>query len=57
MTNFVLVYFSTFVDCGLLFSVLIRALEVWGSQEALARERNLRKEVEREYQESRFFVF
>lgn len=29
-----------------------RALDVWGSQEALARERNLRKEVEREYQES-----
>uniref|UniRef100_A0A673G8X5 Proton-coupled zinc antiporter SLC30A9, mitochondrial n=1 Tax=Sinocyclocheilus rhinocerous TaxID=307959 RepID=A0A673G8X5_9TELE len=29
-----------------------KALDVWGSQEALARERNLRKEVEREYQES-----
>uniref|UniRef100_A0AAQ4QYV4 Proton-coupled zinc antiporter SLC30A9, mitochondrial n=1 Tax=Gasterosteus aculeatus aculeatus TaxID=481459 RepID=A0AAQ4QYV4_GASAC len=29
-----------------------KALEVWGSQEALARERNLRKEVEREYQEN-----
>lgn len=35
-------------------SVTIRALEVWGSHEALARERNLRKEVEREFQESRF---
>uniref|UniRef100_A0A8D0DDA8 Proton-coupled zinc antiporter SLC30A9, mitochondrial n=1 Tax=Sander lucioperca TaxID=283035 RepID=A0A8D0DDA8_SANLU len=31
-----------------------KALEVWGSHEALARERNLRKEVEREFQESRF---
>uniref|UniRef100_A0A8C8DXC8 Proton-coupled zinc antiporter SLC30A9, mitochondrial n=1 Tax=Oryzias sinensis TaxID=183150 RepID=A0A8C8DXC8_9TELE len=31
-----------------------KALDVWGSHEALARERNLRKEVEREYQESRF---
>ncbi|XP_054453398.1 proton-coupled zinc antiporter SLC30A9, mitochondrial isoform X1 [Anoplopoma fimbria] len=31
-----------------------KALEVWGSQEALARERNLRKEVEREYQENIF---
>lgn len=29
-----------------------RALDVWGSQEALAREKNLRREVEREYQES-----
>ncbi|XP_068451552.1 proton-coupled zinc antiporter SLC30A9, mitochondrial [Clinocottus analis] len=29
-----------------------KALEVWGSQEALARERNLRKEVEKEYQEN-----
>lgn len=29
-----------------------RALEVWGSIEALARERNLRKEVERQYEES-----
>uniref|UniRef100_A0A672NCX9 Proton-coupled zinc antiporter SLC30A9, mitochondrial n=1 Tax=Sinocyclocheilus grahami TaxID=75366 RepID=A0A672NCX9_SINGR len=32
-----------------------KALDVWGSQEALARERNLRKEVEREYQESMSF--
>ncbi|XP_074505384.1 proton-coupled zinc antiporter SLC30A9, mitochondrial isoform X1 [Sebastes fasciatus] len=31
-----------------------KALEVWGSHEALARERNLRKEVEREYQENIF---
>uniref|UniRef100_A0A673GD04 Proton-coupled zinc antiporter SLC30A9, mitochondrial n=1 Tax=Sinocyclocheilus rhinocerous TaxID=307959 RepID=A0A673GD04_9TELE len=31
-----------------------KALDVWGSQEALARERNLRKEVEREYQENIF---
>ncbi|KAM6953017.1 proton-coupled zinc antiporter SLC30A9, mitochondrial [Lycodopsis pacificus] len=31
-----------------------KALEVWGSQEALARERNLRKEVEREYIENIF---
>eukprot|EP00064_Thunnus_orientalis_P011952 superscaffoldBa00001778_g11984 len=29
-----------------------KALDVWGSHEALARERKLRKEVEREYQES-----
>ncbi|KAF3838676.1 hypothetical protein F7725_010444, partial [Dissostichus mawsoni] len=29
-----------------------KALEVWGSHEALAREKNVRKEVEREYQES-----
>lgn len=33
--------------------VTFRALDVWGSQEALAREKNLRSEVEREYQESR----
>uniref|UniRef100_A0A8C1R5J5 Solute carrier family 30 member 9 n=1 Tax=Cyprinus carpio TaxID=7962 RepID=A0A8C1R5J5_CYPCA len=33
---------------------LFRALDVWGSQEALARERNLRKEVEKEYQENIF---
>lgn len=33
--------------------VTFRALDVWGSQEALAREKNLRREVEREYQESR----
>lgn len=32
-----------------------KALDVWGSPEALARERNQRKEVEREYQESEFF--
>ncbi|KAK5609515.1 hypothetical protein CRENBAI_007230 [Crenichthys baileyi] len=31
-----------------------KALDVWGSHEALARERNLRKEVEREYQENIF---
>nr|CAE30407.1 novel protein similar to human chromosome 4 open reading frame 1 (C4orf1) [Danio rerio] len=31
-----------------------KALEVWGSQEALARERDQRKEVEREYQENIF---
>lgn len=31
-----------------------KALDVWGSLEALARERNLRKEVEREYQENIF---
>ncbi|XP_077589569.1 proton-coupled zinc antiporter SLC30A9, mitochondrial [Stigmatopora nigra] len=31
-----------------------KALDVWGSQEALARERKLRKEVEREYQENIF---
>uniref|UniRef100_A0A3Q3FCJ1 Proton-coupled zinc antiporter SLC30A9, mitochondrial n=1 Tax=Labrus bergylta TaxID=56723 RepID=A0A3Q3FCJ1_9LABR len=29
-----------------------RAIDVWGSHEALARERNLRKEVEKEYQEN-----
>uniref|UniRef100_A0A3B5KKT8 Proton-coupled zinc antiporter SLC30A9, mitochondrial n=1 Tax=Xiphophorus couchianus TaxID=32473 RepID=A0A3B5KKT8_9TELE len=33
-----------------------KALDVWGSNEALDRERNLRKEVEREYQESRFNI-
>ncbi|CAB1439411.1 unnamed protein product [Pleuronectes platessa] len=31
-----------------------KALDVWGSQEALAREKNIRKEVEREYQENIF---
>lgn len=31
-----------------------KALDVWGSPEALARERNLRKEEEREYQENIF---
>ncbi|KAF7657719.1 hypothetical protein LDENG_00023130 [Lucifuga dentata] len=31
-----------------------KALDVWGSLEALARERNLRKEMEREYQENIF---
>uniref|UniRef100_A0A665WLC9 Cation efflux protein transmembrane domain-containing protein n=1 Tax=Echeneis naucrates TaxID=173247 RepID=A0A665WLC9_ECHNA len=36
------------------FCLKPRALDVWGSQEALARERNLRKEVEREYQENIF---
>lgn len=34
---------------------LFRALDVWGSQEALTRERNLRKDVEKEYQESMSF--
>lgn len=37
--------------------IVFRAIDVWGSHEALARERNLRKEVEREYQESRFIFF
>uniref|UniRef100_A0A8C1NA32 Solute carrier family 30 member 9 n=1 Tax=Cyprinus carpio TaxID=7962 RepID=A0A8C1NA32_CYPCA len=36
------------------FCLKPRALDVWGSQEALARERNLRKEVEKEYQENIF---
>uniref|UniRef100_A0A8C3A5Q3 Solute carrier family 30 member 9 n=1 Tax=Cyclopterus lumpus TaxID=8103 RepID=A0A8C3A5Q3_CYCLU len=36
------------------FCLKPRALEVWGSQEALARERSLRKEEEREYQENIF---
>ncbi|KAM9471032.1 proton-coupled zinc antiporter SLC30A9, mitochondrial [Clarias gariepinus] len=42
------------------FTVFLRSdveakgLEVWGSMEALARERNLRKEVERQYQEKIF---
>uniref|UniRef100_A0A671QK83 Solute carrier family 30 member 9 n=1 Tax=Sinocyclocheilus anshuiensis TaxID=1608454 RepID=A0A671QK83_9TELE len=36
------------------FCLKPRALDVWGSQEALARERNLRKDVEREYQENIF---
>ncbi|XP_066506055.1 proton-coupled zinc antiporter SLC30A9, mitochondrial [Hoplias malabaricus] len=31
-----------------------KALDVWGSMEALARERKLRKQVEREYQENIF---
>ncbi|XP_048087398.1 zinc transporter 9 isoform X2 [Alosa alosa] len=31
-----------------------KALDVWGSPEALARERNLRKEIEQEYQENIF---
>uniref|UniRef100_A0A3Q3FCI0 Proton-coupled zinc antiporter SLC30A9, mitochondrial n=1 Tax=Labrus bergylta TaxID=56723 RepID=A0A3Q3FCI0_9LABR len=31
-----------------------KAIDVWGSHEALARERNLRKEVEKEYQENIF---
>lgn len=47
--------------CGfnhaLCFSLFPRAIDVWGSQEALARERNLRKEMEKEYQESRFIIF
>ncbi|KAJ8398934.1 hypothetical protein AAFF_G00418420 [Aldrovandia affinis] len=34
--------------------VELKALEVWGSQEALARERTLRTEVEREYKENLF---
>lgn len=33
--------------------MFLRALDVWGSLEALARERKLRKEVEREYEESK----
>uniref|UniRef100_A0A8C9VW97 Proton-coupled zinc antiporter SLC30A9, mitochondrial n=1 Tax=Scleropages formosus TaxID=113540 RepID=A0A8C9VW97_SCLFO len=33
-----------------------KALEVWGSPEALARERKLRKQVEEEYKESMLFV-
>ncbi|KTG35653.1 hypothetical protein cypCar_00003227 [Cyprinus carpio] len=33
-----------------------KALDVWGSQEALARERSLRKDVESEYQESMSFL-
>lgn len=41
-----------FIDAGC--SVVCRALEVWGSMEALARERNLRKEVEQQYQESMY---
>uniref|UniRef100_A0A8C6WVT2 Solute carrier family 30 member 9 n=1 Tax=Neogobius melanostomus TaxID=47308 RepID=A0A8C6WVT2_9GOBI len=36
------------------FCLKPRALDVWGSPEALARERKLRKEVEREYQENIF---
>ncbi|KAL3044566.1 hypothetical protein OYC64_012955 [Pagothenia borchgrevinki] len=32
-----------------------KALEVWGSHEALAREKNVRKEVEKEYQETDIF--
>ncbi|TNM98970.1 hypothetical protein fugu_013534 [Takifugu bimaculatus] len=31
-----------------------KAIDVWGSQEALTRERNLRKEMEKEYQENIF---
>ncbi|XP_058506319.1 proton-coupled zinc antiporter SLC30A9, mitochondrial [Solea solea] len=31
-----------------------KALDVWGSHEALAREKNVRKEVEREYHENTF---
>lgn len=38
------------------FSPFLRAIDVWGSQEALARERNLRKEMEKEYQESGFML-
>uniref|UniRef100_A0AAY5KBX0 Proton-coupled zinc antiporter SLC30A9, mitochondrial n=1 Tax=Esox lucius TaxID=8010 RepID=A0AAY5KBX0_ESOLU len=34
-----------------------KALDVWGSPEALARERKIRKEVEKEYEESRYFPF
>ncbi|KAI5105355.1 zinc transporter 9 [Silurus meridionalis] len=36
------------------FCLKPRALEVWGSMEALARESNLRKEVERQFQEDLF---
>lgn len=46
-------YLSTFVDYWLFFTLTIRALELWGSQEALTRERSLRKEEDNEYQESR----
>jgi zinc transporter 9 len=34
---------------------LYRALEVWGSLEALAREKKLRKEAEIEYRERKYF--
>lgn len=40
----------------LCFPPFLRAIDVWGSQEALARERNLRKEMEKEYQESGFML-
>ena len=46
-----------YYTCCMLFTlhliVFPRALDVWGSPEALARERKLRKVVEQEYQESR----
>lgn len=34
-----------------------RSLEVWGSPEALAREKKLRKEAEIEYRESKYISF
>ena len=34
-----------------------RSLEVWGSPEALAREKKLRKEAEIEYRESKYIQF
>lgn len=34
-----------------------RSLEVWGSLEALAREKKLRKEAEIEYRESKYIQF
>lgn len=34
-----------------------RSLEVWGSREALAREKKLRKEAEIEYRESKYIQF
>lgn len=34
-----------------------RSLEVWGSPEALARERKLRKKAEIEYRESKYIQF
>lgn len=36
---------------------LCRSLEVWGSPEALARERKLRKKAEIEYRESKYVQF
>ncbi|KAG2465923.1 ZNT9 protein, partial [Polypterus senegalus] len=35
-------------------TIQVKAMEVWGSQEALVRERKLRKEVEKEYKENLF---
>lgn len=36
---------------------MCRSLEVWGSPEALAREKKLRKEAEIEYRESKYIQF